>query len=154
MSAVRIVPLSLFLALSALSAKPASAADDNCVNGGCHSKYGQAPFTHDAMDNCVDCHKLLPGRSQPQHNAKAKQASTGKDFTVAKEIPDLCWDCHDNVADRDRAVGVAGRARYGFGSHPGEVGGPRSVRFDLLLQHHVDDWEQLPIRAVARLSGR
>jgi predicted CXXCH cytochrome family protein len=83
-----------------LPAAPARAADENCVNAGCHGDFGKAPFTHDAMDTCTDCHKLVPGRTEDLHQAKAKQPSKAADFKVAKKTPDLCFDCHDNDGEK------------------------------------------------------
>lgn len=100
MRAVHFLLLFLANACLLLAPRPAAAVDEGCVNAGCHAQYGKAPFVHEAIDNCTDCHKLAPGRSDAAHEAKAKQPSTVKDYPVPKKTPDLCWECHDNDAEK------------------------------------------------------
>lgn len=97
------IPYSCAIAMTAVSllaAAPASAVDEGCITGGCHTNYLKAKVTHEALDNCADCHVLLPGRSEKLHEAKASKSSATRDYKLLKAVPDLCWECHDSVEEK------------------------------------------------------
>ena len=90
-------PLLAAIFVLLLQPVSASAIDGDCVNSGCHTNYGKAKKNHEALDNCGDCHKLNAGVVAASHG---KSKVPKKDFALLKSVPDLCWECHDNDAEK------------------------------------------------------
>ncbi|NOX90394.1 MAG: hypothetical protein GXO77_15395 [Calditrichaeota bacterium] len=63
-------------------------ADENdCAASGCHQDLFQAEDIHPPMEeDCSSCH---------ESNENKHPDSEGPEFTLSDEVPDLCYNCHD-----------------------------------------------------------
>ncbi len=65
----------------------AMAQEEDCTSDGCHGDLLKKSVVHPAIEeDCTTCH---------ESNGKLHPDSAGAEFTLTGEIPDLCYDCHD-----------------------------------------------------------
>jgi len=64
--------------------------EENCTTAGCHTVITSKINLHSALDEgCTSCH---------EQNYKDHPSRLGKEFNITEELPDLCYNCHDEPA--------------------------------------------------------
>ncbi len=77
----------LFLTVVLIFVYPVKAQDENCLAAGCHDTFLKKEVIHPAIEeDCLSCH---------ESNGEKHPDSTGTQFTLIAEIPELCYNCHD-----------------------------------------------------------
>ncbi len=65
----------------------AAAVDESCNAKGCHDDLAKKKVLHDPFtDDCESCH---------EPNGNEHPASGGNEFSLVDELPELCYQCHD-----------------------------------------------------------
>ncbi|MHB2154658.1 cytochrome c3 family protein [Calditrichota bacterium GD2] len=77
-----LVAMILFLLLA-----QGRAQEEDCTSAGCHQGLINKPVIHPAIeDDCLSCH---------ESNDKQHPDSSGNEFSLISEVPELCYNCHD-----------------------------------------------------------
>ncbi len=83
--------VAFWLCAVVLASVPARAAESGCVTEKCHPSILKKSNEHAVGDTCDSCHEVV----EAEHPQKGK-----KTFKLAKEEPDLCYDCHDAMGQK------------------------------------------------------
>lgn len=134
------------------AAAPAAAPGERC--GSCHAGLAQKAVVHPALQkhDCTACHVPAPG--QP---GKCRAQAAAK-WTLKKEEPDLCYDCH---ARKDQTKNVHTVVRQGscLSCHAAHASAFKGLLNDppqalCLACHEVEPLLTKPVRHAPVAEGR